>query len=148
MKKPISLALSLVMITAVLVGSASAAPLIVNGGFETGDFTGWTLTLPSGASASVVTSFTSDQGLLYSPVEGNYFAVLKTNGANLFTKLSQVITIPSGAWVEGWAAFDARDHLPFNDTAYVRIYDETGTTLLATPWFSDVAKVGNYGDDP
>jgi len=51
-----------------LAGVSSAA--LINGGFETGDFTGWTVSIPSGGSAEVVTSHTGDKGKNYTPEEG------------------------------------------------------------------------------
>ena len=127
-----------------LAGVSSAA--LINGGFETGDFTGWTVSIPSGGSAEVVTSHTGDQGKDYTPEEGNYFALLKTDGPGSYTTISQTIHLEAGWWVEGYAAFDARDYMPYyNDNAYVNIYASDGT-LIATPWYSDVAQVGDYGD--
>jgi len=120
---------------------------LTNGRFEMGDFTGWSLTIPSGASAQVVTSHTGDQGTAYDPVEGDYFALLKTDGPGSLTKASQQFEIGGGVKLQGWAAFDARDYLPFNDYAQVRILDSDGN-VVATPWYCDVATVGDYGDGP
>ena len=50
-------------------GVAGVASALDNGGFETGDLTYWTATVPAGGSAQVVTSHDS-----YGPVEGTYFA--------------------------------------------------------------------------
>jgi len=46
-----------------------------------------------------------------------------------------------------WAAFDAQDYFPFNDDAKVEIRDGNGA-LVATPWYADVAGVGDNGDGP
>ena len=94
-----------------------------------------------------MTSHTGDQGRNYTPVEGSYFALLKTDGPGSYTTISQVIHLEAGWWVEGYAAFDARDYQPYNDNAYVKIYDSSGTSI-ATPWYSDVNQVGDYGDGP
>ena len=136
-----------------LAGVSSAA--LINGGFETGDFTGWTVSIPPGGSAEVVTSHTGDKGTYYTPVEGKYFALLKTDGPGSYTTISQTIHLEAGWWVEGYAAFDARDCCysspshpwGFSDKAYVKIYDSSGN-LIATPWYSDVKEVGSYGDGP
>lgn len=144
MKKVLILVIAL--LTSGLITSEAEA-VFINGGFETGDFTGWTLTTPPGASANVANSFTGDQGTIYNPVEGSYLAWLKTDGPGSYTTLTQNFNIFSGWWIEGWAAFDARDYLPYNDNAAVNIYGGSGS-LLATPWYSDVAAVGNYGDGP
>jgi len=142
MKKLFSVFAAIVL---VLGMAAAAKATLVNGGFETGDFTGWTENIPLGGSAQVVTSHTGDKGTNYTPVEGSYFALLKTDGPGSYTTISQIIHLEAGWWVEGYAAFDARDWL--NDKAYVKIYDSSGN-LIATPWYSDVNQVGWYGDGP
>ena len=136
--KKVLISLLAVAVTFGMVGIAEAA--ISNGGFETG-LSNWATTIPPGASASAVTSHAG-----YSPIEGSYFALLKTDGAGSYTSLSQTFSISSGLWIEGWAAFDAGDYSPYNDNAAVRILN--GTTLIATPWYSDVSIVGNYGNSP
>lgn len=118
-----------------------------NGGFEKGDFTDWATVIPPGASANVATSHTSDQGTNYGPVEGSYFALLKTDGPGSLTKASQAVNLTAGMKIKGWAAFDAHDYLPYNDYAQVRILDNIGNEV-AKPWYSDVSIVGNYGDGP
>ena len=52
-----------------VAGTASAT--LINGGFESGDFTGWTTYVPSGGSANVVTGHS-----IWGPLEGTYFALL------------------------------------------------------------------------
>jgi len=84
-----------------------------------------------------------------------YFALLKTDGSGSYTTISQTIHLEPGWWVEGYAAFDARDCyycvgdtcFGSNDNAYVKIYDSSGN-LIATPWDSDVEEVGCWGDGP
>jgi hypothetical protein len=77
-----------VMLAAAVLGlvvgatGRARADLIVNGGFETGDFTGWTVS--ANADAGVVTSFRG-----FSPHSGNYFAYI---GATGLGTLSQTIT--------------------------------------------------------
>jgi hypothetical protein len=123
---------------------ASASINIKNESFETGDFTGWYSYIPSGGSANVITSHFGDY-TLYTPVTGNYFAVLKTNGPGSYTRLTQPFYLVAGQTIEGYAAFDARDYLPFNDNAMVIIRDIDGIEI-ARPWYSDVSIVGDYGD--
>jgi len=62
---------------ALMIGSAGVAHanLIVNGGFETGDFTGWTL---SGNTNAIVEPAGFDG---YSPHSGTFFAALGTVGS-------------------------------------------------------------------
>ena len=143
MKKLLSVFAAIVL---VLGMAAAAKATLVNGGFETGDFTGWTKYVPYGGSAQVVTSHNGDKGKHYTPVEGNYFALLKTDGPGSYTTISQTIHLEAGWWVEGYAAFDARDW--WNDKAWVKIYDSTNGDLIATLWYSDVNQVGDFGDGP
>jgi hypothetical protein len=135
-----------VTVNNVAPGTILGSSLASNGDFETGDFTGWTTYIPSGASASVATGWTGYYGTSYSPQDGSYFALLKTNGHNSYTTISQDIAMTAGDTLEGWAAFDARDYIPYNDNAAVRILQ--GGSLIATPWYSDVSILGNYGDGP
>ena len=74
------------------------ADLIVNGGFETGDFTGWTTVL-SGAGSIVINDGTLDpngpDGPL-PPCDGSVGAVTFQSGPSINT-LYQDVTIPAGA---------------------------------------------------
>lgn len=124
-------------------GIASAT--LINVGFETGNLTGWTAN--DSGLVSVVTSHDADFST-YSPIEGSFFALLDSGlGEGVYTTLMQDFSISSGSLLQGWAAFDSGDGLPFNDDAYVKIFDSTGNAI-ATPWFSDVATVGTSGDGP
>ncbi|MCX6764457.1 MAG: hypothetical protein NTU58_01990 [Candidatus Nealsonbacteria bacterium] len=113
---------------------------LVNGGFETGDTTGWTVT----GQNAVVGSYVSDQNTTYNPVEGNKFLVLTAGQQNVYTIASQQITLSAGEKLEGWAAFDAKDYLPFDDDAAVVVV--SGGSI--TPWSASVAGTGNYGETP
>lgn len=69
------------------VAGASASQLITNGGFETGDFTGWTVFADS--------TFVSPSGYItYAPHSGNYFAALGTTGGD--GVLSQTVADTTG----------------------------------------------------
>ena len=83
----------------------------------------------------------------YYAVEGDYFLRLKTDGPGSHSTVSQTVTLQEGDILTGWAAFDAADYLPYNDSASVQILDASGV-LEATPWYEDVQHVGNYGDSP
>ncbi|MFX0207360.1 MAG: PKD domain-containing protein [Candidatus Hodarchaeota archaeon] len=123
-----------------------SASSYTNAGFETGDFTGWTMTVPPGGLAQVVTSHIGYSLTKYWPVEGNYFARLKPDGPGSYTTLRQPIYIVAGEGIAGWAAFDGGDP-NYNDNAAVRILNSDGD-LLATPWYSDISIVGPSGDGP
>jgi hypothetical protein len=68
------------------VAPASAASLVVNGGFETGDFTGWTLTGDTGFSSVV-----SDLPVPQSGMFGASFGPFQTTGG-----ISQTLTTVAG----------------------------------------------------
>ena len=132
--------IAVILVLAVFGVSSVSAQSLINGDFETGDFTGWTKYVPSGGAANVVTSHTGSQGTSYSPVNGGYFARLKTDGASSYTTLTQDVYMSEGATIAGWAAFDCRDSTYWDDDAYVEI---DGTTL----WSKGCAD-GSYKDHP
>ncbi len=120
---------------------------LINGGFETGDTTGWTVT----GQSDVVGAYFADKGLVeyegptYGPVEGTKFLVLTAGlGTDVYTIASQQVAMLAGQKLEGWAAFDAKDYTPFNDDAAVDIV--ISGPPLATPWSADIATVGDYGE--
>jgi hypothetical protein len=116
-----------------------------NPSFETGDFSDWNLTIPPDGSAQVVTSHAGDT-ITYYPRDGSYFALLKTDGPGSYTIATQDVNLTAGEKIFGSAAFDARDSLPYNDSASVRILQ--GAVEVAVPWYADVNQCGDYGDCP
>jgi len=75
------IAVSLVMLTAFSVTSAQALNLVTNGGFETGDFSGWST---SGSYINVLSNY---------PDSGNYYASLGTEGSLGSLLQAQIPTI-------------------------------------------------------
>ena len=125
----------------------SASSTLINGGFEAGDFTGWSQNVPTGGEAGVATGHSGSSGTIYLPVEGQYFALLKTDGPDNYTTISQSIDLLAGDVLTGWAAFDYSDYSPYNDNAYVHIVDDTGT-VVATPWDEYGTDHESYWDGP
>src|SRR5918994_5887712 len=105
-------AIAAVMATIALVvvasgeNSALAASSLVNGNFETGNLTGWTVDTTYGGAASAVASYdtydrifcppdgSSQGGPCYElhtmfPKEGSYFALLQSGRASEYTNLYQ-----------------------------------------------------------
>jgi len=83
-------ATSLGLLGAVAVNSAPAAAqnLVQNGSFETGDYTGWTI---SGATNDDIV--TTSGTFVYNPEDGNYYANLYTSvGGTAFSYVSQTIS--------------------------------------------------------
>jgi len=136
----------------VAVGPASAG--IVNGSFETGDFTGWTVVQPTFAhvaSSEAKKLNPGDPGSLstptWNPTHGNHFAYLKA-GADVgrYTLLSQAFVAGAGDKISFDIFFDAGDYLPFNDNGFANILN-VGTLDLDNLYMKDIAQVGSYGED-
>ncbi len=132
-------------ITVMLAGLCSEAKAgFVNGGFETGNLSGWSI--GGAGTVSVVNSHTTSTSgpfATYNPVEGNYFAVLAGENVGVYTTIQQSFSVAVGDTLFGSAFFDADDYLPYNDDAYVRILQ--GNNVL---FYSDVSQVGDYGNTP
>lgn len=167
-KKTGKILLAVLMVLVMSLGSTLAgfaAPILGNAGFESGDFTDWMLYLPAGAEADVVDSY-----LEYEPIEGEYFAIIKTDGPGSYSTLSQTVMAEAGDIIEGFAFFDYEDYHPYNDNAKVTIqwgcmeaivYEQQGSWLENyenTPWeywcfvvpeagmYTVVAKISNSLD--
>lgn len=151
------------LIIALFISSLVESTPLVNGDLETNNFTGWTLDIPTGGYGQVRTTYVSNSSVpdptipttTYTPVSGTYFAVLKTDGAGSYTRMSQTIAMNSGDMLSGWAAFDYGDRdiwingvrYVWNDNAHVKIFDSSNN-LLATPWEVWGEDVVNYYDGP
>src|SRR2546428_3331542 len=102
-KTSLALLLAVALTMGVASSNAQAAPpvdLIVNGGFEAGNFTGWTV-VPGTFSASYhINNGTYDPlgpaGAL-PPINGRYDAVGDQSGPSV-TLLQQTITVPNGVF--------------------------------------------------
>ena len=151
-----AIAAALAMIALVLVSSgnsALAASSLVNGNFETGDLTGWSVdTTASGGTASAVASYDYCANysecwylLTMSPQEGSYFALLTPGTVSEDTRSSQPFDASNGDKVSGWAFFQTGDYLPYDDKGQVVITNDSGTTL-ATPFEESVSSVGQNGN--
>ena len=146
--------LSLVLLACGLLlgGRASAQAVLVNGGFETGDFTGWTTT----NSTAVITQYGS-----ITPYDGSYMARMQTASSHgtgfieeflglaqgslsglgsptVGSAIKQEITVPTADRITFWWQFTTSDYLPFNDFAF---YTLDGQAFL----LSNVASVGDHG---
>lgn len=128
--------------------TTSAANILVNGGFETGNFTGWNVTIPPGGAAQVVTrfDFPVPAAGTYFAKEGNYFALLTNGQQDVWTVVSQ--TFAAGATISGWAFFKTVDFAPWNDECKVEITVSSGGQVIATLFQASVLSVGNFGGTP
>lgn len=137
-----------------LVAVVPAGAGIVNGSFETGNFSGWTVVQPTYASVStseLKKLNPGDPGALspptWNPTHGNYFAYLKA-GAEVgrYTLLSQAFNAAAGDTVGFDIFFDAGDYLPFNDNGFANILN-VGNLNLDNLYMKDISQVGSYGED-
>ena len=120
-------------------GSGIAQATVINGGFETGDLTGWTPSL-SGGAAMVVTSNSTTYGgaITYLPPEGSYFLAIMSGSANVWQTVTQSLALAAGETIGGLAAFDWGDYPSYYDGARVRILDAAGAQI-AEPFYLDGA---------
>ncbi len=131
------LCLLLVALGATLfTATALAGPtnLIVNGDFETGDFTGWSATT---TLASPLCDWSvSNCGWFFAPLApdgGSYFADNGFDGSGPGTyTLSQTVSIPPGTALLGWEDYLGASYSGAARTNDVQILDASGTTTLAT----------------
>ena len=153
-----AIAAALATIALVLVASgnsALAASSLVNGNFETGNLTGWSVdTTASGGTASAVASYdycsaesSLECGVIatMTPQEGSYFALLFPGTVSEDTMISQPFDASDGDKVSGWAFFRTGDYLPYDDKGQVVITSASGTTV-ATPFEQSVSSVGQDGN--
>ncbi len=121
----------------------SEPPLVSNGSFETNDLTGWSASGP----ASVVTSYAAepDSSPIYSPIDGSYFALLTGGDADVYTSISQTITVVAGETISGWAFYDTNDYSPFEDDSAVSL-QVAGPSTVATLFSASTFTVGDYGE--
>jgi len=132
----------LILIINLTTSLKQAQASIINGSFETGDLTGWTAS-PAGL-VSVVSSYHTYSPTPFTPVHGNFFALLEAGaGTGVYTTLSQTFSANAGDTILGWAFFQANDFMPYDDDAYVRIVQ--GNLILFS---SSVSAVGDYGFTP
>src|SRR5215216_6900402 len=142
--------------------SALAASSVVNGNFETGDLSGWSVdTTGSGETASAVTGYTVPDYFQYcewycppnylyvSPHEGSYFALLKVADQSQWTTISQPFTASNGDRISGWVVtletlYQTRGYTTsgFEDKGQIVLTDRSGTTVATL--FKDSGSSGDY----
>jgi MYXO-CTERM domain-containing protein len=123
---------------ALLTTRARAAELIVNGNFETGDFTGWTHT-GTGAAGSCDFNYTVVNGAVSSCFIGGgnstFYAVHEFQSFTSPTEvLSQTVVVPAGLSSAALSWRDAVQTFPIGGTIpsfQWDLYASDGTTLIA-----------------
>lgn len=136
-------AIALVVVAS--TNSALAASSLVNGNFETGDLSGWTVDKATnggeananGYGAWFCSAAECWYPIFYSAQEGTYFAQLQPGRLSEdTTKISQPFTASKGDRVSGWAFVQADDYngsTYCDSTGQVAIKSDSGETV-ATPF--------------
>ena len=140
----------------ILIGSmtalTTAQAVPINGGFESGDFSNWTLDIPMGVSdfppfnrpagtAGLVSSWRlGNMPADRQPEEGNYFLTVGTLDFGFFTgdtaydiSVNQTFSLNQGESLTGAVFYFNGDYEP-QDSVWVKVFDGSGNNLLATPW--------------
>lgn len=114
--------------------SSVSADLIVNGGFETGDFTGWT-TSNVGSGSWLINDGTVNfaPAGVRAPLSGSFDAVSNGSGPS-FKRLSQTVTLPSEifsvdvSWLDSFLNV-AADYFEPNQEYRVQLEDSVGNLI-------------------
>lgn len=135
-----------------LLANTASAGVIVNGDFDTGDFTGWN---------------TEGNVMVTGTVQTKVAALFAGRGDGVYTTISQAITLEAGDVLTGWAQFYNVDYGIYNDTSFVSVgdvnlfkWDTAGTdasqtsgpvkfsyTAATAGVYQLVAGVANIGDN-
>jgi hypothetical protein len=134
----IAAAAALATIALVVVASGSsalAASSVVNGNFETGDLSGWSVDNANGGYASAEPTYDCTPGWYWwCAQEGSYFASLTPGYPSEYTTISQPFEASKGDRVSGWALFWGDPYYAANGAnGQVVIRSDSGTTV-ATPF--------------
>ena len=142
----VAIAAALATIALVVVSSgnsALAASSLVNGNFETGDLTGWTVDTTNGGTARAVPGSTyvycnqngicGPNGTIF-PKEGSYFALLGSGiQQSEGPRISQPFEASNGDKVSGWVFVNTDSWFEPSYKGQVVIKSDSGTTV-ATPF--------------
>lgn len=120
------------VVAGLMFATSSSHANLTNGSFETGDLTGWTAVLPVGGFANVFTNYsesnTSATGTTsWSPTDGNFFTLLKTDGPGSMSQLYQSFYASPGASLLFDYFWDSGDIKPFDDATTGKLLSGEGT---------------------
>lgn len=137
--------------------SAAHAELVTNGGFETGDFSGWTAVSNGGTSGCRVNLWSvnatgahgcSGNGTVVSaPISGNFAAFNTYDGTNANYTLSQTIVVP-GSIATATLSFMNEYRMSYSGTPRtfrIDLYDATNTVMLANFFLETAGFNANVG---
>ena len=131
MKKKLIASITTGLFLAGIAVTANAS--LVNSGFETGDFTGWTTNPTNGGSVAVVTT---DAG--FGPTEGSYFANLTADAT-----ISQGLSFNAGDKLSFDWNFNSNDYAPFDDYSIFQVIN-TSNVMLVDVKLATVLQLPNY----
>ena len=121
-----------VLVASASAGAAPTVDVITNGGFETGDLSGWsaTTTIVNPYCGAWAVDACAPEG----PHSGSHQAGNGFDGSPGQYVLSQVVTLPAGtatlSWFDdAWASYGGVPR-----TLEVQVRDASGTTVLGTPY--------------
>lgn len=144
------LAMSAMLVLSVLIvgGRRADAGLIANGGFETGDLTGWSVNDSSLTSAEFSVAQLGGGGTYFPPTpdSGDYFAYLLSGiDVNIPTILYQDFTASAGSVLSFDIFFDTAEEGPDRQNDFGAAILQGATTGSAILFFADVDMVGDLG---
>lgn len=122
-----------------LAAGVAQAGTITNGSFETGNFTGWTVSANTLVTTGPLAKL-SEPGS-WSPTDGSYFARIVGDDANVYYTIAQTFTADVGDVLTFDVFFDASDYSPSNDDGFAKLIP--GNTLYAQSVFT----VGDFGSN-
>jgi len=158
-----SLAVCGVLLLHGLASSASAEPVIANGSFETGDYTGWVIRQGEGSlpvdgtwgiaqdgqtinpyenvfdfyDRMVVAQLSSGLPITYHAGEGNYLAIQLQNGSQDH-RLLQDVSLPANAVSLRWTMFYANRDRSFSSGQYLAVHiRDLNDNILETLFVTD-----------
>jgi acyl-CoA synthetase (AMP-forming)/AMP-acid ligase II len=142
---------TIALVLAASGNSAQAASSLVNGNFESGDLTGWTVDTTNGGGASAVRGSTyvycgldgicGPRGTIF-PKEGSYFALFGSGiQQSEGPSISQPFEASNGDKVSGWVFVNTDSWFEPSYKGQVVIKSDSGTTLT-TP-FEEFVTFGN-----
>lgn len=126
---------------AIALSISQGKALPINGGFESGDLSGWTLDAPLYPDIMGQSSSLGSAVVVNDPAHahgGDYYVQLINDNPALpvgsyHVALSCTVDMLAGQVLSGWADYSSFDRY---DAAWVRILDNVG--LVAEPWYGHV----------